>query len=207
MELQTFIGTVILVTVSGALAPGPLFFGLLLNGSKQGARAGVSCAVGHTIIEFPLVIALALGLLAAASQPLIKTGIGLAGGVGLIGFGVLQVYGTLKVQKAESANTSKLPANSLILGLAFSGLNPYFILWWLSIGSVLIVQALAFAAIAGILIMYASHVWMDYAWLTLVAHLAKKGQSLMGSRYYRFAVVAFGLILIGYGLQFIIAVI
>ena len=207
MELQTFIGTVILVTVSGALAPGPLFFGLLLNGSKQGARAGVSCAVGHTIIEFPLVIALALGLLAAASQPLIKTGIGLAGGVGLIGFGVLQVYGTLKVQKAESANTSKLPANSLILGLAFSGLNPYFILWWLSIGSVLIVQALAFAAIAGILIMYASHVWMDYAWLTLVAHLAKKGQNLMGSRYYRFAVVAFGLILIGYGLQFIIAVI
>jgi threonine/homoserine/homoserine lactone efflux protein len=207
VELQTFIGTVILVTVSGALAPGPLFFGLLLNGSKQGARAGVSCAVGHTIIEFPLVIALALGLLAAASQPLIKTGIGLAGGVGLIGFGVLQVYGTLKVQKAESANTSKLPANSLILGLAFSGLNPYFILWWLSIGSVLIVQALAFAAIAGILIMYASHVWMDYAWLTLVAHLAKKGQNLMGSRYYRFAVVAFGLILIGYGLQFIIAVI
>jgi threonine/homoserine/homoserine lactone efflux protein len=111
------------------------------------------------------------------------------------------------MQKVESKNTSKFPANSLILGLAFSGLNPYFILWWLSIGSVLIVQALAFAAIAGILIMYASHVWMDYAWLTLVAHLAKKGQNLMGSRYYRFAVVAFGLILIGYGLQFIIAVI
>ncbi|HXX72712.1 MAG TPA: LysE family transporter [Candidatus Acidoferrales bacterium] len=70
MDLPDFILTVIVVTASGALAPGPLFFGLLTQGSKEGARAGFSCAVGHTLVELPLVLALSFGLLAAeANQP------------------------------------------------------------------------------------------------------------------------------------------
>jgi threonine/homoserine/homoserine lactone efflux protein len=205
MSSIDFIMTVVLVTASGALAPGPLFFGLLMQGSKEGAHAGFSCAIGHTIVEFPLVLALALGLLVAASQPMVKTGIGLMGGVGLIGFGILQVYETLKAkQDGERNRATKLPANSLMLGIALTGLNPYFILWWLTIGSVLVVQALAFAAIVGVLIMYLAHVWMDYAFLTGIAHLAKKGRNIIGSHYYRIVLVAFGLMLIGYGFEFLV---
>jgi threonine/homoserine/homoserine lactone efflux protein len=207
MNLPDFIVTVILVTASGALAPGPLFFGLLMNGSKEGARAGFSCAIGHTIIELPLVLALALGLLAAASQPVVKSGIGLMGGVGLIGFGLVQIHETLRNAQTEvSSKTAKFSASSLVLGVALTGLNPYFILWWLTIGSVLIVQALAFAAIIGVLVMYVAHVWMDYVFLTGIAHLAKKGKNVDGSRYYRIILVAFGLILIGYGFKFLLDV-
>jgi threonine/homoserine/homoserine lactone efflux protein len=207
MNIFDFVTTIVLVTASGALAPGPLFFGLLMQGSKEGARAGFSCAIGHTMVEFPLVLALALGLLAAASQPLIKSGIGLIGGAGLIGFGILQIYETVRT-KADSraSGTTKLPASSLVLGLALTGLNPYFILWWLTIGSVLVVQALAFAAIIGVLIMYVAHVWMDYVFLTAIAHLAKTGKSIVGSRYYKVVLVAFGLILVGYGIKFLIDV-
>ena len=209
MDLLTFVITVIVVTASGALAPGPLFFGLLIHGSKEGARAGFSCAIGHTLVEFPLVLALSLGLLAAASEPTIKGVIGLVGGVGLVGFGALQIYSTIK-NKPEFGEVPKnrsVPASSLMLGLALTGLNPYFILWWLTIGSVLIVQALAFAAIVGVLIMYISHVWMDYAYLTAIAHLGKRGKGLIGSRYYKLVLVAFGLILIYYGSTFILNVV
>lgn len=203
MDLADFVITVIVITASGALAPGPLFFGLLMHGSKEGARAGFSCAIGHMLVELPLV--LALGLLAAASQPSIKSVIGLVGGVGLICFGVLQIYGTLKnrAEFGDMPKTGSIPASSLILGLALTGLNPYFILWWLTIGSVLIVQALAFAAITGVLIMYVAHVWMDYAYLTIIAHLGKKGRKVIGSRYYKLALVAFGVILIYYGSTFL----
>ncbi len=200
-----FIATVVVVTASGALAPGPLFFGTLLHGSEEGARSGFSCAIGHTLVEFPLVMALALGLLAAANQPFIKGVIGAVGGIALIGFGSLQVYETIK-SKTGSDGTSKTkrpPASSLVLGLALTGLNPYFILWWLTIGSVLIVQALAFAAIVGVLLMYVSHVWMDYAFLTAVAHMAKKGRTIFGSRYYKLILIGFGLILIYYGAVFV----
>jgi threonine/homoserine/homoserine lactone efflux protein len=76
-------------------------------------------------------------------------------------------------------------------------------LWWLTIGSVLIVQALAFAAIIGVLVMYASHVWMDYAFLTSLAYFAKKGKNIAGSKYYKLVLIAFGLILVYYGLSFI----
>ena len=206
MNLLDFVGTVIVVTASGALAPGPLSFGILMQGSKEGARSGFSCAIGHTLVEFPLVLALALGLLAAASQPMIKDVIGLAGGLGLIGFGVLQIDETLKTkpQSGEKPRTRKLPASSLVLGLALTGLNPYFIVWWLTIGSVLIVQALAFAAIIGVLIMYIAHVWMDYAFLTSLAYFAKKGRNIVGSKYYKAVLIAFGLILTYYGLTFIL---
>ncbi len=207
MDLLGFVATVILVTASGALAPGPLFFGLLMHGSKEGARGGFSAAVGHTIIEFPLVLALALGLLAAASQPIIKSLIGFVGGVGLIGFGLFQVYETIKgnPDRGQLPKAKSVPASSLVLGLALTGLNPYFILWWLTVGSVIIVRALAFAAIVGVLIMYASHVWMDYAFLTAIAHLGKKGQAIVGSRYYKFALITFGLILVYYGATFLFA--
>jgi threonine/homoserine/homoserine lactone efflux protein len=205
MNLVDFIATVVVVTASGALAPGPLSFGILMQGSKEGARSGFSCAIGHTLVEFPLVLALALGLLAAASQPMIKSVIGLVGGLGLIGFGVMQIYETIR-KKADSVQPTRsrsLPASSLVLGLALTGLNPYFILWWLTIGSVLIVQALAFAAIIGVLVMYASHVWMDYAFLTSLAYFAKKGKNIAGSKYYKLVLIAFGLILVYYGLSFI----
>ena len=204
MNLFDFIATVVVVTASGALAPGPLSFGILMQGSKQGARSGFSCAIGHTLVEFPLVLALAFGLLAAASQPMIKNVIGLVGGLGLIGFGILQIYQTVKTRGDSSgtSKTSRLPASSLVLGFALTGLNPYFILWWLTIGSVLIVQALAFAAIVGVLIMYVSHVWMDYAFLSSLAYFAKKGKNIVGSRYYKLVLIAFGLILVYYGLSF-----
>jgi threonine/homoserine/homoserine lactone efflux protein len=158
------------------------------------------------LVELPLVLALSLGLLATASQPTIKYVIGLIGGLGLIGFGAVQIYGTVK-SKPEFGYAPKagsMPSSSLILGLALTGLNPYFILWWLTIGSVLIVQALAFAAMIGVLIMYASHVWMDYAYLTAIAHLGKRGRTVIGSRYYKLVLIAFGLILIYYGSTFIL---
>jgi threonine/homoserine/homoserine lactone efflux protein len=206
MNLLDFVTTVVVVTASGALAPGPLSFGILMQGSKEGARSGFSCAIGHTLVEFPLVLALSFGLLAAASQPVIKSVIGLVGGIGLIGFGILQVYQTVKIKSNLTSNTrtGRLPASSLFLGFALTGLNPYFILWWLTIGSALIVQALAFAAIIGVLIMYASHVWMDYAFLTALAYFAKKGKSIVGSKYYKAVLIAFGLILVYFGLSFTI---
>jgi len=204
MNLVDFIATVVVVTASGALAPGPLSFGVLMQGSKGGALAGFSCAIGHTLVEFPLVLALALGLLAAASQPFIKSVIGVAGGLGLIVFGILQIRDTISAGRPVSRSGRKtLPTGALVLGAALTGLNPYFILWWLTIGSVLIVQALAFTALLGVLVMYVSHVWMDYAFMTVLAHFGKKGEAIIGSRYYRIVLAIFGVILIYYGASFI----
>lgn len=207
MNLFDFVVTVIVITASGALAPGPLTFAILMHGSKRGAWSGFCCAIGHTLVEFPLVLALAFGLLAAASQPFIKSIIGLVGGIGLIVFGVLQIHETLKTNLGSERTTKGIPAGSVLLGLALTGLNPYFLLWWLTIGSVLILQALAFAALVGVILMYVSHVWMDYAFLSALAHFGNKGKKIVGSKYYRIVLITFGLILIYYGSSFVLAAI
>ncbi len=204
MHLVDLVATVVVVTASGALAPGPLSFGILIHGSKAGARSGFLCAVGHMLVEFPLVLALALGLTAAVIQPVIKTLVGWIGGLGLICFGMLQVYEVAKKTSDQNKKTVKIPSSSILLGLALTGLNPYFILWWFTIGSVIILQALAYAALFGVLIMYASHVWMDYAFLTALAHFGKRGKAFLGSGYYRLVLLAFGLVLVYYGITFLI---
>ena len=203
MNLIDLVVTVVIVTASGALAPGPLTFGIIIHGSEGGARSGIACATGHMIVEFPLVLALAFGLTAAISQPSIKTIVGLIGGVGLICFGGMQIYETLK-KKTSKTWTSNLPGSSILLGLALTGLNPYFILWWFTIGSMLILQALSYAALLGVFIMYLSHVWMDYAFLTALAHFGKKGKAFLGSRYYRLILFGFGIILVYYGITFLL---
>jgi threonine/homoserine/homoserine lactone efflux protein len=206
MDLLTLIAMVVVITASGALAPGPLFFATITHGAKSGAKSGLIFSVAHTIVEFSLVMALALGLLTVANEPMIKLIIGVVGGAALLIFGALQIRDALVSksdfqQGKEGGVSSK---NPLIVGLIFTGLNPYFIIWWLTLGTPLILEALAFASIAGVLMMYIAHVWMDYAWLTSIAYLAKKGTSILGTRGYRVLMIIFSLALIYYGLYFLV---
>ncbi|HZA06729.1 MAG TPA: hypothetical protein VE619_03410, partial [Nitrososphaeraceae archaeon] len=62
MNILEFAGEVVLLSTSGVLSPGPLFLTNLIYGSRQGSHAGIKIAYGHTIVELPLIILLALSL-------------------------------------------------------------------------------------------------------------------------------------------------
>jgi len=205
VDIFTFIATVVVVTASGALAPGPLFFTNITHGTKSGAKGGLAFSVGHTIIELSLVMFLALTLQIVINEPLIKLVVGVAGGTALLVFGFLQIRSALTSKSTAVSEREPALKNPLLLGTLFTGLNPYFILWWLTIGMTLIVNALSIASFAGVLIMYVSHVWMDYAWLIGTAYLARKGTNLAGRKGYRLILTIFGVILICFGLYFLIS--
>jgi threonine/homoserine/homoserine lactone efflux protein len=203
MEIFEFVVTVILVSASGALAPGPLFFANISKGAKLGAKSGFMFSVAHTMVEFTLVLLLALQLLIITSE-IIEIVVGVAGGIVLVGFGVIQIYSSIKpkaknLQKDDETGSQRL----LGLGLAFTGLNPFFIIWWLTAGAQLIIISLEFASLAGVLLMYICHVWMDYVWLTTTAYLAKLGMNIVGLKWYRALIVVFSIILIYFGLVFL----
>ncbi|MFB0503097.1 MAG: LysE family transporter [Candidatus Bathyarchaeia archaeon] len=204
MDLLNFVGTVVLVTASGALAPGPLFFMTVSQGARSGVKSGLTFSVAHTLIEFTLVMLLALGLLTVASEPSVRFYIGFAGGIVLVAFGAMQIRDSFRTKlgetKAKESGTRKL----FVMGLAFTGLNPFFIIWWLMPGAYLILLSLDFASLAGVVLMFICHIWMDYVWLTSVAHFAKKGMSVVGFRWYRAMMAVFGAILIYFGLTFLI---
>ena len=203
MDILNFAATVILLSTSGALAPGPLFFVTITHGTKTGAKSGLLFSIAHSLIEFTLVILLAIGLLSIANQPAVKLIVGGAGGIALIVFGSMQIRSSLN-EASEANETKKTTKHLLLLGLALTGLNPYFIIWWLTIGANLILLSLEFAGLWGVLFMYICHVWVDFAWLTLVAGFAKKGAKILRKKWYRALIAIFGAILIYFGLSFLI---
>jgi len=50
-SFPAFLATVVVVTASGALAPGPLFAANLLQGARGGLKSGFMMSVGHTRIR------------------------------------------------------------------------------------------------------------------------------------------------------------
>lgn len=160
-------------------------------------------AIGHTLIEFTLVMLLAGWLLTVANEPIVKVAIGIAGGAVLIVFGALQIRSSffLRLNRVESKPSEK--RNLLLIGVAFTGLNPFFIVWWLTVGANLILISLEFASFVGVVFMYVCHVWIDYVWLLIVAHLAKVGANIAGFKWYRLILVVFGVILIYFGFTFL----
>ncbi|MEM4311824.1 MAG: LysE family transporter [Nitrososphaerales archaeon] len=206
MELFQLFLVVVFVTLSGALAPGPLFFYTLLEGTKSGTRGGLFISIGHTLFEFPYIMVLALGLQSIFKEPLARQIISFLGGGVLIIFGLIQLYSSLTKRRWESnLREKKILKSSMLMGFLFTGLNPFFLLWWVSVGSKLILDALILASIVGVITMYLFHIWIDYAFLILSAHLAKKGVNILGLKAYPALLISFSLILIFFGLYFILS--
>lgn len=207
-SLPTFLATVVAVTASGALMPGPLFAANLLHGTRGGAKSGFMMSVGHTFVELPLVMLMGLGISSLLNFPGFTTAVGLIGGCALIVFGALQIRDlTQRPLNMEPPEQAKLGRRALILGVGLTGLNPFFIVWWLTVGLGLVVQAVELGALVGVLIMYVSHVWMDYAWLTGTAYLSARGKTLLKASGYKFLLVALGVLLIYFGVGFIARVV
>jgi len=204
MDALNFVATVVLITASGALAPGPLFFVTISHGARSGAKTGLVFSIAHTLVEFALVMLLALGLLTVANEPTVKLTVGVAGGTVLLVFGAMQIRDSLTSRFSETKSGEAATRNLLLIGLAFTGLNPFFIVWWLTAGAKLILLSLEFASLAGVVFMYTCHVWMDYLWLTSIAHFSKIGTNVAGFKWYRLIMAVFGAVLIYFGLTFLI---
>jgi threonine/homoserine/homoserine lactone efflux protein len=192
MSVLDFGVEVIAISASGVLAPGPLFFTNMLYGTRQGARAGLKVAYGHTVVELPLIVLLAAGLFTSAAATQYAGTIGLVGGAGILGFAALQIAGVVM-------KSNKSP---FIAGIALSALNPFFLVWWFTVGLKLIADSATFGLAAGIIILFALHIWMDYAWLAGTAYLASKGSSVLKSKYYPLLLLALAAVLLYYGVYF-----
>jgi threonine/homoserine/homoserine lactone efflux protein len=198
---------VILVSTSGVLSPGPLFFINILYGSKYGSFVGLKMASGHAIVELPLIIALSYGLYSFSytlhlSDVIFKL-IGLTGGIFLLLFSILQIISILKDKTTNSQviiNPKFNIKNPILAGFIFTILNPFFLVWWLTIGSKLISDSVInFGILEGISIIFLSHIWMDYFWLWFTAFTINKGKSIIKEKVYRIFIFVISVVLGIYG--------
>jgi threonine/homoserine/homoserine lactone efflux protein len=210
MDLLGFGAQIVFTSASGVISPGPLFFANLVYGSKQGIYSGIKMAYGHTIVELPLIIILASGLSAFSSittSNLISKLISLSGGIVILVFSAVQIVAFLKKKNGEKNiyfNTDN-KKDPFIIGCILSALNPFFILWWLTAGLKLISDSLELYGFAmGIIVVFSFHIWMDYSWLAVTAHLISRGTLIFRSKYYPILLLALNAALIYYGIYFIV---
>ena len=152
-----------------------------------------------------MILLIAFGLSLFVFLPLLQLVLAVLGGFVLILFGVFQIREALtKAHQLEDIDLaeSKPTRHPLIIGLIFSALNPFFIIWWFTVGAKIVLDALLFAALLGVIIMFLSHVWIDYVWLAGTAWLTQKGTHLAGSKGYKILIGVFGILLIYFGLTF-----
>ena len=200
-KLLGFAIVVIVISASGVLSPGPLFTANIFYGLKGGTKAGLKMAYGHTIVEFPLVILLGLGAFSLEAIPEFRTYIGIIGALGLFVFAGIQLKQIFK-NSLEPINGPK--HGPFLAGILLSALNPFFIVWWLTIGFKLISDALIFWSFWGILIMFLLHIWMDYVWLSSTALVSSKISKILSNRNFKVLVVGLSVVLVYFGITFLI---
>ena len=203
-DIIEFAIIVIIISASGVMSPGPLFAANITYGLKQGTKAGIKIAIGHSLVELPLVILLGIGILSLEIFPEFKTIISILGAITLFVFAFIQIKSTLK--KNEKSET-KLKQGPIITGVLLTALNPFFIIWWLTIGLKLISDAMAIWAFVGILIVFVLHVWMDFVWLGSTAFLISKSKKIISNTNYKIIMLALSAVLIYFGITFLIDVI
>src|SRR5215211_96682 len=200
---------VILVSTSGVLSPGPLFFINLLYGSKYGSFVGLKIASGHAIVEFPLILILSYSLFTFSSfnvSDVIFKFIGTIGGIFILIFSILQIHSVLRDKKSTNkskgiTNTTFNVRNPILVGFIFTILNPFFLIWWFTIGSKMISDSIInFGIVEGTSIVFFSHIWMDYFWLWFTSFMINKGKSVIKEKVYRIFVFAISVILGIYGI-------
>ena len=200
MDFFGFFAAVIVISASGVMSPGPLFASTVSTGMKEGKYSGLRVAAGHMVVELPLVILIGVGVLSLEGLPQFRDAVSLLGALSLFTFAGLQLRATFR----KNIETEKSKYGAFLTGILLTGLNPFFIVWWLTIGIKLISDALLLWSFAGILIMFGLHIWMDYGWLFFVSAISSKGTRFLTNSRYKFSMLAINAVLIYFGITFIV---
>ncbi|MCK5201146.1 MAG: LysE family transporter [Spirochaetales bacterium] len=189
------------IAFSGALMPGPLLSGTISESIRRGPLTGPLFILGHGILELILITALFLGLAPIIVQEEVFTFIALAGG----GFMIFMAAGMLKglpCLSLQADETIPLKGNLIFLGAALSLANPYWLIWWATIGLGYILSAGKFG-LSGVIIFFAGHILADALWYVFVSAAVSKTRSIMSDKVYRILIGICAIFLLSYALYLI----
>jgi threonine/homoserine/homoserine lactone efflux protein len=189
------------IGLTGALAPGPTLVATVNSSLKDGWKAGPKIAAGHALVESVLFLLIVGGLALAMQQ--YSHYFAVLGGIALIAFGIVTVMDS-KNARMDSSQVQAV-GNPYLAGVITSAANPYFWIWWLSVGSALVIDGLRGGLIMAGLFMI-GHWGADFGWYTLVSSSLGKGRTILSETNYHRILLICGSFLILFGLYFLTSV-
>lgn len=206
MELLLLAGSWWVVGFSGAMMPGPVTTLIVTESARRGFIAGPLITLGHVLLELAMVIALFFGLGDLLKQNIVAGSIGLLGGLFLLwmGFDIVRSawLGKVSFSVAQRADGASASGNPIVAGILTSLSNPYWLLWWATVGAASLITFRAFGW-AGIAAFYIGHTLADWVWNNLVAFVVATGRRVMTDQIYRGILVVCGTFLIALSFYFV----
>jgi len=202
-SLLTIFAGAFVVGLSGAMAPGPVLTVTISETLKRGFKAGPMIVLGHAILEIILLVLIVGGLGPFFENPIVNKVILIVGACVLLWMGAISILKNKEnTENALNAKGTKTPYGPVLAGIVLSISNPFWIIWWVSIGMGFITQSLQFG-ITGLLSFYFGHILADLTWYSFVSFSVSAGRRLCPPMLYRAVFITCGIALICLGGIFI----
>ena len=191
--------SVVVISLSGVMMPG-LMFGVTLTKSLKSPWAGAQIALGHAVIEIPLILLIYFGFARFSPNDVVRLVLSILGGGMIITLGI----GMFRARAELVQKDKDLPYNAFIAGILTSVLNPFFWLWWVTIGTMLVMKFLDFGT-TGLIVLILVHWLCDLVWLSFVSNVVYRTHSLWGRKFQEGLFIAGSLLLAGFGSWYIVS--
>ncbi|MBN2041672.1 MAG: LysE family transporter [Spirochaetes bacterium] len=181
--LLTIFGSSFVIAFSGAMMPGPLLTAAIANSTKRGFIAGPLLIAGHAVLEIVLIIILLAGLAPFFRMPAVFIATSFAGALILLWMSIGMFRKLPSLTLALNSGGKSLN-NPVLAGILMSLSNPYWIIWWASIGTGYIVYSQKFG-IPGILFFFTGHILADFLWYSFISAAVAGGRRFFTDRIYQ----------------------
>jgi len=206
-----------LVALTGAMSPGPLLTYTIVKSAKtkrRGYLMGLWIITGHAILEMGIILLLLLGFSFVLKNITVVRIIGVSGGLILILFGasiIRDIFnGNISTNflnsrdepnKDPGLTENKGIENPVIGGIMVSMSNPYWWIWWATIGFAFIIQFnISFKKWPKLLAFFLGHEAGDLIWYLLVSALAFFGLRHMNRKAYYGILMCCALFMVLFGI-------
>jgi threonine/homoserine/homoserine lactone efflux protein len=207
-----------IIGFTGAITPGPVLTAVIKETPQRGWTTGPLVVFGHSITELVLLIGLVLGLDVILQTPLVELIVSIVGGVILCILAALMLYDVFikkvsinEILTRKTADDVKKRYVPIVDGIVLSVSNPFWIIWWATIGISLIFTELPPLAVipiefglAGLSFFYIGHILSDLSWYTFVSTMIFFGKKWINDRVYQVILVCCAGFLIYLGITFIL---
>jgi threonine/homoserine/homoserine lactone efflux protein len=197
--LLAALGTVIVTSLSGVMAPGPMF-AVTLAKSLKSPWAGVLVSLGHAVIEVPLILLVYFELARFFENEVVSLVLAILGGGMIIWMG----FGLFRARRAMAREGRDTTYNAFVAGILMSGLNPFFLVWWVTVGTLLLKNFLDAVGDWGLPLFIIVHWLCDLVWLSLVSVAIYRTRRFWSPRIQEWAFVLLALALLYFGGYFIV---
>ena len=201
--METSLGVFLLsaagISLTGVMFPGPVTAVTVAKGYSH-KHAGALIAVGHAVVEIPLIAAIYLGLSHFMNSARVMDIIYVVGGLMLfyLGFRMFRNIGD------RPGEIGGLPGNSVVAGIVITGTNSAFYIWWVTLGVALVVGAAKYGLV-GLLLFAAVHWLCDLAWLEVLSVSTFKSRKWWTYGVQRVVFRLCALMLVGFGVWFFVS--